>query len=140
MSEETTTESAEVQELRQKLKAANDEAASYRVKNKELTEQVESQQASTTALKQSLVQRQIHDELVAQGVTNAKFASMIDKDQLEFDDEGNATNLVETVTQFKTNFPEAADAKRRAPKVDASDKQPSAKPLSSAQKLLQQTN
>lgn len=140
MSEENATESTEVQELRQKLKAANDEAASYRVKNKELTEQFEAQQASSTALKQSLVQTQITNQLAAQGITNAKYANMIKPDDIEFDDQGQPTNLSERIDQLKTDFPEAADAKRRAPKVDASDKQPSAKPLSSAQKLLQQTN
>ncbi|WP_125458643.1 hypothetical protein [Rhodococcus sp. 1168] len=137
---EQETETAEMQELRQKLKAANDEAAGYRIKNKELTEQFEAQQQGSSALKQSLVQTQISNQLAAQGITNSKYAKMISSEDIEFDDQGNAVGLAERIDQLKRDYPESADAKRRAPKVDASDKQPSAKPLSSAQKLLQQTN
>lgn len=138
MSEETTNVEAEIAELRAALKNANDEAASFRHKNKELTAELETQTAASAKLKQSLVQSKIASELEAQGITNARYASLISIDQLEFDDEGNPTNIAERVGELKEIYPEASTKRRTIVNVDASDKAPANKVLTSAERMLKQ--
>lgn len=140
----TDTENANVEtgdelaKVREALKNANGEAATFRHRNTELQTQLETATAAAEKYKKSYVQSKINAALKDHGATNPKIVRVLDVSKIDVDDSGELVGFDEQLTEIKTEFPEFFDSKRRAPSIDAADKKAPKKVLSSAEKLLRQ--
>lgn len=141
VTEETTTtvEEVDVEGLKEALKKANSEAASYRHKAKGLEDELNSTKEKAGKYRKSFVETKAASVLNANGASNPKIARMLDFDKIDVDDDGNLVGVEEQLDSLRTDFPELFDVKRRAGRADASDKTPANKPKSSAEKLLSNT-
>lgn len=138
--EETTTEVTEevvdVEALREALKKANSEAASYRHKAKGLEEELNTTREKAGTYKKSYLTTKAANVLSENGATNPRIAKMLDFDKIDIDDDGNLVGVEEQLEALREDFPELFDVKRRAGRADAADKTAATKPKSSAEKLI----
>lgn len=140
----------DIEAMRKALKKANHEAASYRHEVKELREKVESDQEKAVReareeaaaevagkYKNLLVTTAAKGALSEAGLTGKsdKLIKLIDFDAVEVTDDGEIKGLDSQVKALKKELPELFDKTKNAPPIDAGDKKPAEKKLSSAERL-----
>ncbi|MET7769905.1 phage scaffolding protein [Nocardia sp. NPDC005366] len=138
MTETTTTDdnAEDLTKVREALKNANSEAASYRHKATELESQLTTATANAEKYKAGYLQTKLNAALKDHGATNPKIVKVLDTSKIDLDDAGELVGFDEQLTEAKTEFPELFDAKRSVASIDASDKPQSKKTQSSAERLV----
>lgn len=118
----------EVERLQAALKRANSEARTYREKATELDtlkKQIEEEKLSEKEKlekrlaeaqkereqavlrgQEGIVNAEIRAELAAQGLKNPKLARLVDRERIEFDDNGNPINIAELIADVLKDMPE----------------------------------
>lgn len=143
MSEEVTEnagQAVDVDALRAALKAANAEAASNRIKANELEAKLADASSAGDKFKSAYISTRIANALSEQGASNPKIGRLLDLSKIDVDDAGELVGLDEQLPGIKEEFPEMFSANRRAPNIDAADRPKVKAPLTSAQRLLKQSN
>lgn len=116
----------ELEQMREALAKANEEAKNFRLERNELKTQLEQAQSKTTELEESMTtlqseteQKSIESQLKEAGLP-ASFAKYMDSE-----------NVAEQMQELRSNA---------SFNNDAADRQVAKKPISSAEKLFQQMN
>ena len=127
---------SELEQIRAALKNANSESASNRHMVKDLQGQVAELTEIAERVKSQYVKSQVNQLLERNGITNPKFAKLIDHAELSIDEHGELTGAVEQLDNLREEFPELFAVQSKIPNVDASDKVAPKAFKSSAEKLL----
>ena len=127
---------SELEQIRAALKNANSESASNRHMVKDLQGQVAELTEIAERVKSQYVKSQVNQLLERNGITNPKFAKLIDHAELSIDENGELTGAVEQLDNLREEFPELFAVQSKIPNVDASDKVAPKAFKSSAEKLL----
>lgn len=113
---------------------AMDEAKDFREENKRLTAELEdkSDDAADRWKMRALV-AEAKVALEEQGVKDAdRIVKRLNLENVDFDDDGNLTGFDESVSEFKADFPELFDTKKRAGRnsADIHENKPAQRELS----------
>ncbi|MFC5947067.1 phage scaffolding protein [Pseudonocardia lutea] len=135
----------EWEKVQRQLRRANNEAKKRRLRDKE--KPAESEDAAAR-YKPLVIRAEAKAALVAAGLNDTsegrvkKLLRMIDVEDIEIGDDGELDGLEDQIESIKEDWPElfkaqeAEKPRRRAPRVDASDRRPASSPKKSTAELI----
>lgn len=131
-------ENSELEEVREALHSANEEAKRFRLERNDLREELDSLK-NDNPWKNRYLQSEAKVKLAEEGIKNTdRVLKLIDLSDVDLDDEGNIKGLDEQFESVKEDFPEIFDPKKRAGDADVANKDAPDREAASHEKLAGQ--